>query len=175
METIEAIMTRTSVRDFTQQPVSDKDLETILKAGMSGPSCVNSRQWSFIVVRNQDTIQKMAEVNGRNALPLKGANVAVLICGDLERAYPVAEDYWIIDGSIACQNMTLAAHDLGLGSVWLGTYPEENKYKGQAELFHLPKTIVPHSILGIGYPAKPSVLNPNKPEWEADRVHYEAW
>ena len=175
MEAIEAIMTRTSVRNFTQRPVSDKDLETILKAGMSGPSCVNARQWSFVVVRNKETLQKMAEVNGQYAWPLTGADVGILVCGDLERAYPGSKDYWIIDASIACQNMTLAAHGLGLGSVWLGTYPEENKFRGQAELFHLPKTIVPHSILGIGYPAKPPVVHPDKPEWEADRVHYEAW
>lgn len=60
MEAMEAIMTRTSVRKFTSQKISGQDLETVLKAGMSGPSCANSRPWSFIVIRDKDTLEKMA-------------------------------------------------------------------------------------------------------------------
>ena len=104
MNTIEAIMTRTSVRQFTDQPIGDDTVRTILKAGMSGPSCVNARDWSFIVVRDRDTLNRMADANGRPAEPLRGAALAVLVCGDLTRAFPRAPEYWVIDGSIAAQN-----------------------------------------------------------------------
>ena len=77
MNAIEAIMTRTSVRQFTDQPIGDDTLRTILKAGMSGPSCVNARDWSFIVVRDRDTLNRMADANGRPAEPLCGAALAV--------------------------------------------------------------------------------------------------
>lgn len=131
MNAIEAIMTRTSVRQFTDQPIGDDTVRAILKAGMSGPSCVNARDWSFIVVRDRDTLNRMADANGRPAEPLRGAALAVLVCGDLTRAFSRAPEYWVIDGSIAAQNMILAAHELGVGSVWLGTWPQENRVSGR--------------------------------------------
>ncbi len=45
----------------------------------------------------------------------------ILVCGDLERAFRHAKDYWIIDGAIAAGNICLCAHALGFGSVWPGT------------------------------------------------------
>lgn len=86
---------------------------------MSGPSCVNSRDWSFIVVQNRETLRKMATGNGKPAAPLFTADAAVLICGDLTRAHSRCPEYWVIDCAIAGQNMVLAANALGIGSVWL--------------------------------------------------------
>lgn len=124
---------------------------------------------------------KMAGANGRPAKPLRSAQMGILICGDLERAFPPAKDYWVIDGAIAAQNMTLAAEALGIGSVWLGTWPQMDRVENQSRLFQLPETIIPHSILAFGYPAEDNerqsakASEKNKPEWEADRVHYEKW
>ena len=97
MNTIEAIMTRTSVRKYTDKKISDEDLKTILRAGMSGPSAVNKRDWSFIVVRDKDILNKMAAGNGFAAEPLKNADVGILVLGDKTRAFKQAPDYWIID------------------------------------------------------------------------------
>ena len=82
MNTLETIMSRTSIRRYTDQQVNDNDIRTILKAGMSGPSCVNSRDWAFLVIKNKDTLNKMADANGRPAEPLRSAAFAVLVCGD---------------------------------------------------------------------------------------------
>ena len=124
MDTLDAIFTRKSVRNYTDRPISRENLETILPAGTSGPSCVNARDWRFVAVTDRETLLKMAEANGRAADPLKGAAAGILILGDLDRAFPPAKDYWVIDGAIAGQNMVLTAHALGIGSVWLGTWPQ---------------------------------------------------
>ena len=173
MNTIETIMTRTSVRRFLPREVPEEALTAILKAGMSGPSCVNARDWSFVVVRDRTTLAQMAEGNGPPADPLRGAAFGVLVCGDLSRAFPPAKDYWIIDCSIAAQNMILAARELGIGSVWLGTWPQMERVRAQTALFGLPEDQIPHSLLAFGYPDETPEIK--APDWEADRVHYEAW
>ena len=152
METLDAIFKRKSVREFLDKEISDEDMHTILKAGMSGPSCANKKDWKFIVTKDQDLMNKMADANGRPATPLRNAKLAIMVCGDLNKAFPMAKDYWIIDGSIACQNMILAAFDLGIGSVWLGTYPQDDRVKKQKELLNLDDHLVCHSIIAFGYP-----------------------
>ena len=173
MDAIQNIMSRISVRQYSDQEIDQETLRTILEAGMAGPSCVNARDWSFIVVRDREMLNKMADANGRPAEPLRNAKLGILVCGDLDRAFKGAPDYWIVDGSIAAQNMILAANALGIGSVWLGTWPQMNRVKAQAELFELPETQVPHSVIAFGYPKEEA--SKEKLIWEADRVHYEKW
>ncbi len=121
MNTLETIFSRSSVRKFKAKKVNQEHIKTILKAGMSGPTCVNSKDWSFIVVDDQKVLKKMYEANGAPARPLLGCAFAVLICGDYSKAFQYAKDYYVVDSSIAGQNMILAAWSLGIGSVWLGT------------------------------------------------------
>lgn len=175
MNMIDAITTRRSVRQFTSQPVSDGDLHTILSAGMSGPSAVNARPWSFLVVRDRETLCKMADGNGSAAQPLRGAALGILVLGDMTRALERAPEYWVIDGSIAAQNMILAAHGLGIGSVWLGTWPQEEKIAAQRRLFDLPESAVPHSIIAFGYPEESQKELPARGGYEDGRVHLERW
>lgn len=173
MDAIENMLKRISVRQYSDQEITDEALHTILEAGMSGPTAVNARPWSFIVVRNPEMLCRMADGNGRAAEPLRGAKVGILLCGDLERAFPPAPDYWVVDGSIAVQNMILAANAMGIGSVWLGTWPQQNKIDAQKALFQLPEHIIPHSILALGYPKEES--SKEKQLYEEDRVHFEKW
>lgn len=173
MDAIQNIMERVSVRQFSDREITDQDLRVILEAGMSGPSCKNTRDWSFVVVRDRETLGKMADANGPAATPLRNAKLGVLVCGDLDRSFELAPDYWVIDGSIATQNMILAANALGIGSVWLGTWPQTSRVQAQAELFGLPDTQKPHSIIAFGYPKEKSTKE--KLIWEEGRVHYEKW
>ena len=176
MDTLDTIFTRKSVRNYLDKPIPREDLETILRAGTSGPSCVNARDWAFLVVEDPETLQKMAAANGPPADPLKGAAAGILILGDTNRAFPPAKDYWVIDGAIAGQNMVLAAQALGIGSVWLGTWPQMERVEAQRALFHLPEHLIPHSILALGYEDTESGGNrrpPKKEEPWTDFVHYE--
>lgn len=180
MDTFETIFTRKSVRRYVDAPLEEKALHAILCAGMAGPSCVNARDWSFVVVRDKATLNAMADANGVPANPLRGAAAGILLCGDLTRAFCPAPDYWVIDGAIAGQNMVLAAQALEIGSVWLGTWPQQDRVQRQAELFGLPEQIVPHSILALGYWGDVHPIVPELPEtaaakWEPDRVHWERW
>lgn len=174
MDTIQNILTRKSIRSYEATPISKEDMRTILTAGMSGPSCVNARDWQFIVVEDKEMLNKIADANGRPAEPLRGAAAGIIICGDLYRAFPPAKDYWVIDGSIACQNMILAARALGIGSVWLGTWPQMDRVEKLANLFDLPEYIVPHSVLALGHSADITDVT-DKNAYEESVVHWEQW
>ena len=108
------------------------------------------------------------------AEPLRKAAAGILVCGDLDRAFRFAKDYWVIDGAIAAQNICLAAQELGLGAVWLGTWPQMDRVEAQKKLFALPETIVPHSIIALGYP-EADITAPRASRYEADRVHFNQW
>lgn len=173
-DVLKALAYRRSVRRFSDLPLDSKTMDIILEAGMRGPSCVNSKDWYFLVVTDKAVLNKMADVNGKPAEPLRSAQAGVLVCGDLQRAFPKAPDYWVIDGAIAIQNMILAAYSLGVGSVWLGTWPQEARVAGQKELFGLPEYVVPHSILALGYPE--DTLDKETPApFDPERVHYNKW
>lgn len=174
MDALETIFTRKSIRKFKDVPVTDEEIHTILKAGMSGPSCVNARDWSFIVVKDKETLNQMADANGRPAEPLRKAAFGILVCGDLEKAFSGAKDYWVIDGSIAIENMILAARAVGIGSVWLGTWPQMDRVKAQSELFHLPDTKIPHSVIAFGYPEEGTEF-PERDLYDESRVHFDKW
>ena len=174
MEAIEAILTRRSTRKFTDRPIAPETLHQLLEAAMSGPCCVNAREWSFIVVTDKETLKKMAEANGPPAQPLKQAAAGILVCGELDRAFPPAKDYWVIDGAIAAQNICLSAHALGIGSVWLGTWPQMERVECQRQLFRLPDTVIPHSVIALGYP-QGDITAPRESRYEEERVHFEQW
>ena len=174
MDTIEAIKSRVSVRQYSHREISEEALHTILEAGMSGPSCVNARDWQFIVVEDKETLSRMADANGPYAAMLKKAAAGILICGDLERAFSPAKDYWVIDGAIAGQNITLAARALGVGSVWLGTWPQMDRVERQMELFGLPETVIPHSIIALGYSKEIDNITP-KNSYDETCIHFETW
>lgn len=204
MDAYENIMTRRSVRYYTDEPISDEVLEKILRAGMAGPSCTNARDWSFLVTRDPAVLNKMADGNGGPAAPLRRAALGIMVLGDLERAFKPAPDYWVIDGAIAAQNMILAAHALGVGSVWLGTWPQMERVNKQIAAFELPDTVIPHSIIAFGYPDQEEEAKPHEPErpkdmpphgpegekpmmppppkgpmikgaFEPERIHYDQW
>ncbi|MDD3068304.1 MAG: nitroreductase family protein [Acholeplasmataceae bacterium] len=176
MKTIEAILTRKSVREYSDKPIEEEVLQTILKAGQAGPSARNRRDWHFLVVQDSATLKNMAGLIGLLvASPLLHAKMAILVLGDEKLS---ADDFWKVDCSIAAQNMILAAHELGIGACWIGTFPKEGKMKIQKEIFHLPNHIIPHSIITFGYPKDDTnffSVKEGKPILEEDKIHREKW
>ena len=174
MDSIQNILTRRSIRGYEDRLISKEDLQTILAAAMSGPSCADTRDWQFIVVENKETLNQMADANGIYAAPLRGAAAGILICGDLNKAFPPAKEYWVVDGAIAGQNICLAARALGIGSVWLGTWPQMDRVNNLARLFCLPESVIPHSVIALGYSKETEDVS-EKTAYDASCIHWETW
>lgn len=168
---IENIMTRTSIRQFTNQPISKDTLDMIVKAGMAAPSAMNKQPWAFVVVTEKEVLDSL---NSKHPYAnLKTATAAIIVCGNMDKTIEGAgKEYWVQDCSAASENILLAAHGLGLGAVWCGVYPVEERIADVSGVLELPETIVPLNIITLGYPAE----NPEpKDKFNAGNIHYQKW
>jgi len=162
------LFNRTSVRQYTDEPVTDEDLNFILKAAMSAPTARNTRCWSFIVIKNKEMHKKMAQIH-RAAQMVLNAPLAILIVGDTNLAY---KDYLPQDCGASTQNILLAATEKGYGSVWCGIYGNIERMIEFTKLFNLPENIKPFALAVIG---KPSEKQVEKERWSPEKIKYEKW
>lgn len=163
------IFRRRSIREYTGKKVSDELVEKVLRAGMAAPSAGNQQPWHFIVIDDREILNKIPKVHPYSKM-LKNASHAIVVCGDVSlQRY---EGYWVQDCSAATQNMLLMATELGLGSVWLGVYPVEERVAGIEQLFNLPEGVIPLSIISIGYPAE---TKEPADRFNPSRVHKNKW
>ena len=169
MNTLEVIFTRRSIRKYKTMPVQQQDVQQILKAAMYAPTANNTQSCQFIVIDERSQLDAIAKVHPY-AQMLKKAPLAIIVCGDrnLEK-----EDFYLsINGSAATQNILLAAHALGLGSVWLGVYGRPKRMDDIARLFNLPENIVPISAIAIGYPDEEKTA---ENRYKEDKIHLNKW
>ena len=169
MDAIEAILTRRSIRVYAAQPIPDNLIHEFLEAGMAAPSANDHRPWHFIVVRKREILEGITKVHPFSDM-LKQAGAAIAICGD--RALERQEGYIVEDCSAATQNILLAAHARGIGGVWLGVYPRSDRMEGIGRVLGIPDTVVPVSIVSLGYPAE---SKPRENRWLQERVHIDHW
>lgn len=167
------ILSRKSVRAYTDQPVSRAQIDTLLRAAMAAPTGRDMRPWKFIVVDDKEMLKTLA---GRlpYAKMLPEAQAAVLICGDLsvtdDKGNPSTN--WMFDCSAATENLLLAAESMGLGAVWTAVYPYDERLRHVMEVMQLPDYIVPLNVIPIGYPKG----NPQpKDKYDTDNIHYNGW
>ena len=166
------IMTRTSVRSYLDKAVEPEKVEILLRAGMAAPSAVNKQPWHFVVVTDQAERELLAGTN-RNARMIIQAPLAIVVCGNLDKALEgEAQEYWVQDASAATENILLAANALGLGAVWTGTYPLQERVKETSKVLNLPPNLVPLCTVVIGYPDKD---NTPKDKWNEQNVSYGAF
>ena len=148
---IENIMTRTSIRQYKDQPVEQEKIDIMLKAAMAAPTAVNLQPWHFIVINDKKTIDLLAGPRPTNA-PLM-----IAVCGDTDKtSMPDGKgklpDFWVQDVSAATENLLLAAHALGLGAVWTGVYPAMERVADVANVLNCPSNIIPLAVVRVGYP-----------------------
>ena len=167
MEFKEVLLKRRGFRKFTDEPVSEEMIEMLLHAAMSGPSACNRQPWDFYVVTNE---MKLEELKDASRFAKITAKLAIIVCGNLDRALPsFAADFWIQDCSAATENILLQATDLGLGSVWCGMHPQKKSVERLREILGIPEEQIPLNIIFIGHPEK----EPEGGDWfDAGRVHY---
>lgn len=166
---IETLMTRTSIRSFTDRPVSADTIEMLLRAGMAAPTAVNKQPWHFVVINDRAKLDELGG-NGRQSQMWQESTLAIAVCGNMEKALEgPAQAFWIQDCSAATENILLAAHALGLGAVWTGCYPMEERMANVTQVLNLPEHIVPLCVIVMGYPNE----NPNpKDKWKPENVTY---
>ena len=166
---IDNIMTRTSIRQYTDEPVSKGDIETMLRAGMAAPTAVNKQPWHFVVINSKEKLAELAGDGPRGGM-LKQAALAIVVCGNMDKALPgQGQGFWVQDCSAAAENILLAANALGLGAVWTGLYPDENRAASVAKVLKLPQSFIPLCTIVIGHPAE----HPQpKDKWKPENVSY---
>ena len=162
---IDNIMTRTSIRQYTDEPVTKADIETLLRAGMAAPTAVNAQPWHFVAITDKAKLKELAVTNRRGSM-IEQAALAIVVCGNMDKAMKgKGQAYWIQDCSAATENILLAAHALGLGAVWTGLYPMDDRVAAVSQVLKLPETIIPLCTIVIGHPAEsPTPKDKWKPE-----------
>jgi len=146
----EIIRKRKSVRRYKQEKtVTDEQIKEILEAAMLAPSARNTRPWEFIVVRNQEILEKIVNLPNSHYSMVKPAGLAIVVCADIEKQ---TGNFFPQDCAAATQNILLQSAELNLGTCWCGVYPKEDKVEEFREIFELPENIVPFCIIALGAP-----------------------
>ena len=150
---MDTIFKRRSVRKYTDTVVSDEQIKQIIKAGMAAPSAKNSQEWVFIVIRDKEIYNAFMNVHP-NAFSLNTASAAILVCADLSKEKEPGQGWWIQDCSAAIENMLLEATSMGLGTLWMGVHPKEDRIACMKAACKLPEGIEPLGLVSIGEQTK---------------------
>jgi len=180
MDILEAIKNRRSIRKYKDTPVPEEVLNTVLEAARWAPSWANTQCTRYVVVRDPATKERLAEVvnKGNPATEaLKTAPIVIVACAEMKKSgyykgEPVTDkgDWFMFDAGIAMQNLMLAAHGLGLGTVHVGYIPDSKKL---GEIIGLPEGMIAVEMTPLGYPAAEAKAPPRKEL--AEIVFYEKY
>jgi len=170
MDAFELLHTRRSIRKYDpEKTVSEEDVRKILAAAMSAPSAGNAQPWHFVVVRDAALRGELSKAHPYVGM-LRQAPVGIVACAEL--ALEKFPGYWVQDLSAAVENLLLAARALGLGTVWTGVCPIEERMQKVKEILRLPEGMAPHSIIPLGWPAQEFTY---QDRFKPERVHLESW
>ena len=164
---IENILSRKSVRKYSDKEIEQEKIDIILKCAMAAPSAMNKQPWEILVINDKEKLEKIAEILP-NASYSKNSQVTIIVCGDKN----VSEKFWEQDCSAVSENILLAAESLGLGAVWCAVYPFDEKVEAVKNLFELPENIVPLNVIPMGY----SETNEDaKEKYDSKKIHINGW
>lgn len=170
--TINVILKRTSIRNYSNKKISEEQLELILRAGMAAPSGMNIQPWQFIVIRNREILDNMGK-ELPYAKMLSQADSAIVVCGNpVDGENKELQELWIQDCSAATENILIAITSLGLAGLWTAVYPYKDRMEIVEKYCKLPKNIIPLNVIPIGYPAKEYLP---KDKWDPSKIHKEIW
>jgi nitroreductase len=170
MELYEGLISRRSVRNYTGEKIAADLIEKIIKAGMYAPSARNTRPWHFVVIDDVSIFRKIMEFHPYSKM-LTNASHAIVICGD-EQLHN-GPGYYVLDCSSATQNILLAAHSLGLGAVWVGIHPKQDRINALSTILGLPSHVHPVALVSVGIPDKTIKSSPKR--YEPERIRWNHW
>lgn len=170
MDALNTLFSRRSIRKYDQEGVTEDSIKTVLEAAMSAPSAGNQQPWHFIVITDRGTLDMIPSFHP-HSLMCREAQAAILVCGDpsLEKH----AGYWVQDCSAATENLLLAIHAMGLGGVWVGVYPREERIEGFRKLLGIPGHVFPFALVPIGHPTEQKPPRPDR--YNESRIHKDAW
>ena len=177
---LDVIMSRKSVRSYTEEAIPAEKVEVLLKAAMAAPTAMNVQPWRFVVVTDQEVKDKLAGPRGGM---IAKAPLVIVVCGETTfmrkpwgqpDAEPVEMEniFWYEDCAAATENLLLAAEALGLGAVWTAGYPAADRMQPAIDALELPDNVKPFCIIPIGYPAGD---DQPKDKWKPENIHYDKW
>lgn len=159
------IFHRTSVRQYQERQVEKEKTELMLRAAMAAPSAMNQQPWEYYVVTRREIIKKLSESTPYTGCAA-GAPLVFVACYRRECLRPM---YAHIDMSASVENLLLEADELGLGAVWMGIAPLEDRMQTVREIVDLPDELEAFALIACGYPAKEQA---QQDRYDAARVHY---
>jgi nitroreductase len=160
-----SILKRRSVRSYKNEPVSDFDLMTVIKAAQMAPTAMNNRSVEFLVVRKTDLKEQLFQALGQNYL-IEAPVLIVPLIDEHRSVLPKS------DLAIASSFMLLQAAELGLGTVWKDVRAE--LVPRVREILNLPEKYTLINIIPLGYAKE--ILPPHSDEEFADhKIHYNTW
>jgi len=169
MDTLTSIMTRRSIRQYTDEDVTTEQLLTLLRAAMAAPSAGNQQPWRFVAVRDADVRARLAEATPY-ASPIGRAPLGIVVMADTrENKHP---GFWVQDCSAATENLLLAAHAIGLGGVWIGVHPHVDRAAAITQIVHPPEGFAVLGMIAIGHPTSPG---PQVDRYHAEYVRTDGW
>lgn len=165
-----SIFTRRSIRKYQDKIVEKDKIEKLLRAAMQAPSAANQQPWEFIVIQDKGKLGKLSEMSPYSKLLAKAPLAIILIANKENLKFP---DSWQQDMGAAAENILLEAVELGLGAVWLGTAPEEDRINYIKDMFNLKENIIPYCVISLGYPEGEG--NKFIDRFDESKVHYEKY
>jgi nitroreductase len=165
-ERLGIIFARRSIREYTDEPVSEADIQSLLEAGMAAPSASNRQPWHFVVVTDRETLKALGRAHPFGKM-IARASLAIAVCGD-----PATSDWWVQDCSAATENILVAAAGLGLGGVWLGCHGRPEREGAIRGVLGIPERIGVLSLLSIGHPAEEKEA---RTQYNPAHVHRGRW
>ena len=169
MRAVGALLSRRSIRKYTAEPVSEADVELVLRTAMAAPSAGNQQPWRFVVTADRERLDAWAESTPYGSM-LREAPLGIAVCADTrELKHP---GMWQQDCSAATENALIAIHALGLGAVWLGFWPKMERVEPLREALGLPEGVEPLCVLAVGHPAE---TKPPADRYAPANVHQDRW
>ena len=160
-----AIFHRTSIRNYLDKQVEPDKVEQMLRAAMAAPSAGNQQPWEYYVVSDSAVLKKLSKTS-----PYAGctasAPLAFVACYRTACNMP---EYAQIDMSASVENLLLEADSLGLGAVWLGIAPLEERMEAVRSVLQIPEKLTVFAIIPCGYP---EAIHPQQDRFDSKRVHY---
>ncbi|MBR5248394.1 MAG: nitroreductase family protein [Lachnospiraceae bacterium] len=151
---MENLLTRRSCRSFLAKPIPEDQLQDILKAACYAPSGRGLQTWQFTAVTDRSKIQRLAsvikETLGRDGYNMYDPQVIILPSNETDSPYGKE------DNACALENIFLAAHSYGIGSVWINQLQgicEEPIIRAILTEFGIPENHTVYGLAALGYPA----------------------